>query len=96
MPMIVLFLIIIPNQRRAGYLGLLTIRKRKGRIKMSNEILMSYVGKTVTISTGNFGNAWTRVVVKRIVDNWMEVENKKSTDLINIEFIQSIKVLQNA
>ncbi|MGE4284179.1 MAG: hypothetical protein AB7G87_10715 [Clostridia bacterium] len=61
---------------------------------MTNEIVKKYVGNTCRISTGVFGTN----VVGKIIDvneNWIEIETKKGNELINAEFIQSIKVIPN-
>ncbi|NPV44558.1 MAG: hypothetical protein HPY70_11400 [Firmicutes bacterium] len=60
---------------------------------MTNEVIKKYIGKICKISTGSFGTN----VVGKIIDvneNWLEVETKKGNELINADFIQSIKVKQ--
>ncbi|MBK5241414.1 MAG: hypothetical protein JJD95_09360 [Clostridium sp.] len=60
---------------------------------MTNEVIKKYIGKTCKISTGSFG----REVIGEIIDvneNWIEVETKKGKELINADFIQSIKIKQ--
>jgi hypothetical protein len=72
---------------------ILKIKKRKGLIIMTNEVIKKYIGKTCKISTGSFG----REVIGKIIDvneNWIEVETKKGKELINADFIQSIKIKQ--
>lgn len=58
---------------------------------MTNEVIKKYIGKNCKISTGSFGTN----VIGKIIDvseNWIEVETKKGKELINAEFIQSIKI----
>lgn len=60
---------------------------------MTNELISKYIGKGCKISTGSYGTT----VVGRIIsinENWIEVETKKGIELINAEFIQSIKIKQ--
>ena len=60
-------------------------------IIMTNEVIKKYIGKNCRISTGSFGVN----VIGKIIDvneNWIEIETKKGNELINIEFIQSIKI----
>ena len=67
------------------------IKKRKGVLRMTNEVLRKYIGKLCNISTGTFGVN----IVGKIVDvneNWIEVETKKGNELINAEFVQNIKI----
>ena len=70
---------------------ILKIKKRKGLIIMTNEVIKKYIGNTCKISTGSFG----REAIGKIIDvneNWIEVETKKGKELINADFIQSIKI----
>ncbi|MDR7870777.1 MAG: hypothetical protein RIN55_07970 [Tissierellaceae bacterium] len=58
---------------------------------MTNDVIKKYVGRDCRISTGSFGTN----VVGKIIDvneNWIEVETKKGIEIINAEFVQSIKV----
>ena len=60
---------------------------------MTNEVIKKYIGKNCRISTGSFGTN----VIGKIIDvneNWIEVETKKGNELINAEFVQSIKINQ--
>lgn len=91
MPFFVIFFVIIPQQREMHKAVLLKIKKRKGVITMTNEVIKKYIGINCIISTGSFGTN----VVGKIVDvneNWLEVETKKGKELINADFIQNIKV----
>lgn len=94
MPLFIIFIIILPQQRAVQKAVLLRIRKRKGKgvVNMVNELIKKYIGKNCQISTGSFNNS----VKGRIIDvneNWLEVETKKGKELINAEFITSIKIL---
>jgi hypothetical protein len=91
MPMFILFFIVLPQQAEIRKLIVLKIRKRKGLITMTNEVIKKYIGRNCNISTGSLG---TRVIGK-IIDvneNWIEIETKKGNELINAEFVQSIKI----
>lgn len=93
MPLFILFFVIIPQQREMERAVLLKIKKRKGVITMTNEVIKKYIGMNCKISTGSFGTN----VVGKIIDvneNWLEVETKKGKELINADFVQNIKVKQ--
>ncbi|MCM1989401.1 hypothetical protein KDK92_06585 [Oceanirhabdus seepicola] len=61
---------------------------------MSNEIIKKYIGKNCIISTGTFGiNVVGKII--SVEENWIEVETKKGNELINAEFVQSIKIKSN-
>ena len=73
MPLFILFFVIIPQQREMQRAVLLKIKKRKGVITMTNEVIKKYIGINCKISTGSFGTN----VVGKIIDvneNWLEVE----------------------
>lgn len=59
---------------------------------MANELIKKYIGKNCRITTGSFG---TNVIGKitDVNENWIEVETKKGVEIINAEFVQSIKIL---
>ena len=93
MPLFIIFFIILPQQREMKKSIILKRKKRKGLIIMTNEVIKKYIGKTCRISTGSFGTN----VIGKIIDvneNWIEIETKKGNELINAEFIQSIKITQ--
>jgi hypothetical protein len=93
LPFFIIFFIVLPQQREMQKSTILRIKKRKGLIIMTNEVIKKYIGKTCKISTGSFGTN----VAGKIVDvneNWIEVETKKGNELINAEYIQSIKINQ--
>lgn len=91
MPLFIFLFVILPQQNAERKAVFLKIRKRKGAAIMTNEVIKKYIGKECQISTGTFGTN----VIGKIVDvseNWVEVETKKGNELINAEFIQSIKI----
>ena len=58
---------------------------------MTNELILRYVGTTCSITTGTFGTSLVGKIIE-VNENWIEVETKKGIELINAEFVQSIKV----
>ncbi len=66
-------------------------KKGKGVMIMTNEVIKKYIGKNCKISTGSFGTT----VIGKIMDvneNWIEVETNKGNELVNADFVQSIKI----
>ncbi|MCB2294317.1 hypothetical protein LGK95_12430 [Clostridium algoriphilum] len=92
-PLFVIFFIVLPQKHEMKKLIILKRKKRKGLIIMTNELIKKYKGKTVSISTGEFGTSATGKIID-VKENWIEVETKKGIELINSEFIQSIKITQ--
>lgn len=58
---------------------------------MTNEVIKKYIGKKCRISTGSFGTTVIGIILD-VNENWIEVETKKGNELINAEFVQSIKI----
>ncbi|MGQ9779751.1 MAG: DUF6897 domain-containing protein [Bacillota bacterium] len=59
---------------------------------MTNEILKKYIGKNCYISTGPFGTSIVGII-SDINENWLEITTKKNIQLVNAEFVQSIRVV---
>lgn len=91
MPMFILLFIIIPQKREMEKAVVLKIKKRKGVKIMTNEIIKKYIGKYCKISTGSFGTNLVGTIID-VNENWLEVGTKKGKELINADFVQSIKV----
>ncbi len=91
LPLFIVFFIIIPQQRAIERTVLLLIKKRKGVLIMTNEVLKKYIGKTCKISTGSFGTN-VEGEITEVNENWLEVETKRGRELVNADFIQNIKV----
>ncbi|KDR95245.1 hypothetical protein SAMN02745945_00384 [Peptoclostridium litorale DSM 5388] len=93
LPTFVLFFILIPSERRI--ITAKSRQRKKRGVQMSNDLIKSYIGKVCNISSGSFGPTFKRVRIIEVVDNWIKVEGKGKTDLINIDFIQNIKILSD-
>ena len=93
MPMFILFFVILPQQRKIQQMIIVKIKKRKGLVIMGTEVIKKYIGRTCKISTGTYGTNLTGKIVD-VNENWIEVETKKGIELINAEFVQSIKINQ--
>ena len=66
-------------------------KKKVGIIRMTNEILKSYVGKICKISGGSYGvNVKGRIV--DVNENWIVVQTSRGDKIVNAEFVQSIRI----
>lgn len=91
LPIFILFVVIIPLQYAAQRSDVLRRSRKKGKT-MTNEIIKKYIGSKVRLSTVSYGiNIEGKII--QLVENWIEVETKKGTELINSEYIQNIKIL---
>ncbi len=91
LPLLIIFLVVIPNQQKFQKLIIKKIKKRKGVITMTNEIIKKYIGTNCKISTGSYGTNIIGTILE-INENWIEVQTKKGKELINSDFVQNIKV----
>lgn len=92
LPIFIVIFVMRPNSLKRMFL-VRKLKKNRGENKMTNELIKSCIGKTCNISTGSFGASYTKVEVIEVVDNWIKVQAKGKTDLVNIDFVQTIKVL---
>lgn len=62
---------------------------------MSNELIKSCIGKQCVISAGSLGAAYNKVTILEVVENWIKIEKKGKVDIINADYIQSIKIVED-
>ena len=89
---ITLFLVIIPNKRKLMNTVVRRVKKRREESLMTNKLIKKYLGKKCKVYSGSFGTS-VKGKLKELEDNWLEVETSKGLELVNIDFIQNIKVL---
>lgn len=87
-----LFLVIIPNKRKLMNTVVKRVKKRREESVMTNKLIKKYLGKKCKVYSGSFGTS-VKGQLKDLEDNWLEVETSKGVELVNIDFIQNIKVL---
>lgn len=59
---------------------------------MTNELIKSLIGKVCTIKVGAF-EGYDKVTILEIVDNWVRIEYNGSIQLINTDYITSIRIM---
>lgn len=59
---------------------------------VTNEMIKEYLGNDCKISTGSFGTTLTGKIID-VNEKWIKVQTKKGEELINAEFVQSIKII---
>jgi hypothetical protein len=69
------------------------IMRKRRVLRMTNELLKKYIGKNCFVSTGSFGGNFIGVILE-VNENWLEIETKKGNQIVNTEYIQSIKEMQ--
>ena len=94
-PIFLLFFVIIPHQRVVRRAILLKKKRRKGEITMTNEMIKKYLGKECKITPAGSMSTTILGEIIGINENWLEVETKKGMELINADYIQSIKIIEN-
>ncbi len=95
MPLFLMLFIFIP-QAQAQHNAMLRnkYKVRAGREDrfVENQMIAQCLGKHCLISTGGMNGSFQGTVVE-INDNWLKVEHKGVVDLINCDYIQSIREL---
>lgn len=91
LPIFIVFFIVIVQQAAARKNAIIMIKKRKGRIAMTNELIGKYVGRDCYITTGTMGVSVTGKIIE-VRENWIEVQTKKGVEILNLDFIQNIKL----
>lgn len=89
----IIFVIILPQQHNMLNMAAQKLRMRKELSIMTNEIIKRYTGIKCKLSTGSFGTTVSGKIIE-VNENWIEVETKNGIELINAEFVQSIKITQ--
>jgi len=92
MPMFMLFFVILPAQREKERFIIRKLKRKRGEFLMTNELIAEFIGKRCKLSTGSLGNSVVGVIIE-IKDNWLLVETNKGKELLNADFVQSIKII---
>lgn len=92
LPIFIVIVLVLPQQAAERIAVARLIRRRKkGRIAMTNELVKKYLGKYCRITTGSMGiNVTGRIT--EVNENWIEIETKKSKEIVNLDFIQNISI----
>lgn len=70
---------------------MLIVKKKRRGGQMTNELIESFKGHDCYISTGSMGATVTGEIVD-IKENWIEVETRKGRQILNLDFIQLIRL----
>jgi len=84
--------VIFPRQKKVRRIVAQKIRKRKGLKVLTNEMIKKYKGKRCKITTGALGTTVVGKMVE-INENWIEIETRKGIEIINSDFIQSVRII---
>ena len=86
----VIFIII---GRQNSFMQYRIIEKKKGmKTEMSVEMIKDLIGQNVTVTLFNESGA-SQGVVLAVEDNWIKVEEKKRTRIINGDMIRDISIV---
>lgn len=83
------------RRRRASQSDTTNSTQNKEVLPVANELIRSLIGKTCQISTGSLGEAFDKVKVVDVQENWIRVERKNKTRLINADYVTSVKILED-
>jgi hypothetical protein len=91
LPIFVVLFIVIPQQLEIQKATFLKMKKGRGVITMTNEVIKKYIEMNCKISTGSYGTSVSGKILD-VNENWIEVQTKRGKELINADFVQTIKV----
>ena len=59
-----------------------------------DNVLDKCIGKKCVVSTGSMG---VRVVgvVSQVTEKWIEIEGRKRTEILSLDFIQNIRIVKD-
>ena len=89
-PIFIVLFIIIPQQQTVKRYVLKIIKNRR-KNRMTNELILNFRAKRCYITTGSMGVSILGTLIE-VVDNWVEVETKKGMEMINLDFVQKLKL----
>lgn len=93
-PILIIILIVFSESKANRNWIIIKIHKgQKGLSNMSVHI-KKYIGKKCVVSTGSFG-VGAQGIIRAVEDNWLEIEvnKRKSNEIINLDFVQKINIL---
>jgi len=68
------------------------MKKRRKGVAVMSEALLQFVGKEcVVVTASSLGGGSIAGVVKAVDGNWMTVESKNKTNMVNTDFIMRIQ-----
>ena len=89
-PICMFLFVILPAQNAAKKAAVLKVI-REGRDEVTNEIIVKCIGKVCVMSYGTLGSNITGRIIE-VKDNWVEVDTKKGKAMLNLDYVQNIKV----
>lgn len=72
--------------RQKNVRSIIRRRRRNRRNNKMNELIQHFLGKTCTIYMGSFGGDLVGTI-EAIEGNWVSVRTKKTTELVNLDYI---------
>jgi hypothetical protein len=89
-PLFILLFVILPQKSEMQKI-IMIIKRRKRLTKMTNEVIRKYIGEYCKVSSGQYGITVKGKIIN-VNDNWIEISTRKGNELVNAEFVQSIKI----
>ncbi len=90
--MLLLVAYIVVSTRGRILLGIIQRKKKGATRKMPTQLIEEFMGKMCTVSLFNEAGAITGKIVA-LEGNWIKVEEKKTTRLVNGDMIRDIKLV---
>ena len=91
MPIFIVLFVIVPLMKRKS-LAIQRARKKRSEPTMTNPLFLEYIGKRCNIVT-SFGRSYRQVEILAVEENWLKISKSGTEHLLNIDLIESLKVL---
>ncbi len=92
--LIVIFILLMNDKSRKKNRMRLKLRKRrqKENQSMDYQLVKAYEGKLCIITTDANSLGGIIGTITKVTDGWIEVESTKSTEILNLDYVSSIKL----
>ncbi len=92
LPIFMLLFVILPTMNKKKKMTIQRLRKKRSETLMTNHLFLEYIGKRCSIVT-SFGRSFKQVQIMAIEENWLKISKNGTEHLLNIDLIESLKIL---
>lgn len=88
--MLIIIFMIIPQQIEKRRIKNRIVKRKRGHKRMTNELVKKYIGCECEIASSGMTGIVGKITETN--ENWIEVQTKKGYEVVNLDFIQKIKI----
>ena len=91
LPLFTVFIVLLQLQKRRRRMAIMHHLRKKGVLRMSIDAIKRNIGRECQITTMLEKKVSGTIV--EVSDNWVEIENKRVREFINVEFVERFRLL---